>query len=483
MSTHVAHPLPAPSRRYGELLAWIVAVTLAVLAGAALLSWSRAPAYRATADVLVEALSTPTVPPDMGTERAVGSSTTVLELAGTALGVPAADLYRGLSVTVPVDTHVLRIADTQGDPADARRRAQAVAEGYVAYRSRQISSPVTARVISPAMTPQDPVSPNHSVDLSVALVVGLSLGVGVALVRDRLDDRLRGPADLATRVGAPLLGVVPAFRGWRRGPMGRLAVLDSPESGPADGYRDIRTRIARPTSPEAIGSTLLVTSAAGEDRGTVAANLAVALAVDGQRVVLVCADLRQSRACAVLGLDDAPGLADIVSGGVELADALRGTDVPGLRVLPPGHVGHDLVAVLGAPALPWTLSLLRHQADHVIVEGPAVLAGVHAELLADQVDRIAVVADARRSRRGPVDRAVAVLGPWADRLAGCVLDNAGRRHRLPRPPAGPVDPEPVDEPGSAQMPGLPEMPTLPRRSVTEDPMFILPARDAPISGR
>lgn len=210
---HAAHDAGLPARRVLGHLAWMVAITLAVLAGAAAMSWSRSPVYRATADVLVTAPAASNLAPDMGTERTVASSLAVLDRAAATLGLTAEDLGGGLSVTVPVDTHVLRIASTRAAPLDAQRRAQAVADAYVAYRSAQ-----TARIITPALAPRTPASPNHAVDLSVALLVGLSLAVGVALLRHRFDDRLRGAADLERYAGVPVLARIPAFRGTGRDP-------------------------------------------------------------------------------------------------------------------------------------------------------------------------------------------------------------------------------------------------------------------------
>jgi len=195
--------------------------------------------------------------------------------------------------------------------------------------------------------------------------------------------------------------------------------------------------------------TLLVTSPTGEARTTVAANLAVALATSGRSVVLVCADPARSRAHEYFGLGDGEGLAGVVDGRATLAAELRPTPVPGLSVLP---AGPDAGTVLDRPTLPRVLAELRTRADFVIVDGPPALAGADAAGLAEHVDMILVVADARRTTRHQVDAVRHELDHAQAKLVGAVLDNVGRRIRLPgsRPPASAPTPRP--DPGSVPTP-------------------------------
>src|SRR5207248_167398 len=152
---------------------------------------------------------------------------------------------------------------TSPDPHTAQQRAQAIAEAYVAYRTppkparvtitngkRTVIPPVvittpTATLITPAVLPTSPSSPKKGLDYGVAVLLGLSLGIGTAALRDRLNDRLRGPADLESRTAAPLLGLIPAF--WRAGwkPTGRLVMIRHPQSVAADAYRALRTRLVQ----------------------------------------------------------------------------------------------------------------------------------------------------------------------------------------------------------------------------------------------
>lgn len=434
-----------PGRRF--LLAragWIVLSTLLVVAGAAVLSWSRTPVYSSTAQVQVPprvvAGTNVAQPVDMGTEKAVATSSAVVTLAANKLHEPVSAVDRGLSVAVPVDTEILQITHTGGTPAQAQRRAQAVASAYVSYRTEQqrnelaavkkangkgnvtlVPAPAPA-LINDADLPASPSSPNHSTDLAIALVIGLVLGVGVAFVADRRDDRVRGGTDLAAQSRAPLLGQVPAYR-----PAGVVGA-----SPAADAYRQVRARLSRALTAER-ARTLLVTSASAHRTGDTAANLAAGLARTGTRVVLV-------GPAEPFGLPAEPTLGDVLAGTAGVADAVRHTGIHGLSLLPAGAYG-DPDALLDGAALTQVVHELCWRADLVILDAPPVGAGPDAESLAAHADLVLLVARARRTRRRQVRQAVERLGAAGTSLAGCLLDGVGRRRRVPVETWAPTTPE------------------------------------------
>jgi succinoglycan biosynthesis transport protein ExoP len=450
-------------------LGWILVVACVVTAAAAAFSFTRTPMYRAEADVLVAprliSETAATQAPDMGTEKAIVSSGVVISAASAALLVPPEALSEGLSVDVPVDTKVLKVQYTDTDPREARRRAQGVAEAYVAFHARQ-DPPATAGakrtadareaaasggmvqgvIITPAGVPREPATPNHPIDLGIALIVGMALGLGSAVVRDRLDDRLRGPEDFEAETGEPVLAAVPAYHVTGREPAVRIVTIGHPASRAAAAYRDLRTRTCQ--AAEGRGARiLLVASAAGRDRGGVAANLAVTLAQTGRRVVLVCADLRRSRTQELFGMAGGTGLVDAVGAGPEpaLPLPLRPTGVPRLHVVPAGPPMADPGAVLQSPALPTLLRELTLSSDLVVVEGPPLLTAAEATVLVDVVDMVLVCGDFRRVTRAQVRAAMRRMAPARHKLIGCVLDNVGLRTYLSRRSARPAPPPDVTD--------------------------------------
>jgi succinoglycan biosynthesis transport protein ExoP len=467
----VAHQAgtPRPTRRFiSAYLGWILFIATAVIAGAAMMSWSRTPMYRSEADVLVQprvfsATAAPQLP-DMGTEKAVASSGVVLETASQYLGMSTEALSKGLSVSVPLNTHILQIAYVSSSPAEAQRRSQALAAAYVSYLSAQqpvvapnkqhpvIAGAAKTSVITSAALPTSPASPNHALDLTVAMIIGLGLGVGCCLLWDRLDDRLRGPAELESQAGAPVLALVPALRQSKRDLPGRLVMARGPDSRAAEAYRDLRTRVLRAAARRG-AKTLLVTSPIGDGKTSVAANLAVALAQSGQRVILVCADLRWPLGHELFGVPNNAGLADVVEGRAKVTDVLHGTNVSGLQLVTAGSVEGDHGAVLHSAALRWMFGELRGTADFVVVDAPPVLAGADTGAFAELAEMILLVASARQTTRGEILAAAGQLEDVRSKLIGVVLDDVGRRIRLPKAPLSLVAPGP-DDADVAPLPGI-----------------------------
>ncbi len=444
-------------------LPWILLITLAVTAGAAALAWTQTPTYTSQADVVVYPASSQTgssvqQTTDMGTEKGIASSGAVLVLASRSLHVPERLLQNGLSVSVPVDTELLTISFSDPNRYEARRLAQGLARAYVTFRNPKppavkvkgqgklaksvtVTTPppappgaVQAAIITPASLPLSPSSPNRPLDVGVALLAGLVLGLGTALVRDRIDDRLRGPIDLAERTDAPVLAVIPAFRRRRSDPARGLVVLTSPGSAVAEAYRNLRTRVLQVAGWRG-ASTVLVTCPGREDKATVAANLAAAVAQSGRRVTLVCADLRWPRVHSLFGLEgDEAGLTTVLYGRADLAATLRRTGIRGLQVLPAGPPPPDPGALPQSPVLREVLDELHSGGDFVVIEAPPVLAGADAGALAELAPMILLVSGARRSRRAQVRAAVHELGHVREKVIGCVLSENGWFRRLPRPP-------------------------------------------------
>jgi capsular exopolysaccharide synthesis family protein len=439
-------------------LMWILLMTILATASAGGYLLMHKPIYKSQATVAIypaAGASSAVQPFVMGTEKGVVSSGAVLSLASQSLLIPVARLQSGLSVTVPVSSDLLVIAYTDPNPQVAQSVAEAIAQAYVAYRTTSLgpapvktgtSSTATlqAAVVTDATLPASPDGPDPLLTIGVALVAGLSLGIGLALLLDWLDDALRGAADLEVQSNAPVLAQIPAFDRNRRRMANGLIVVEHPESSIAGAYRDLRTRVLQ-TALMRQAKTLLVASPNREDKTIVAANLAAAIALSGRRTILISADLCEGHAHSWFGLEDGPGVTSVVRGEAQLADALATTDVQGLEVLRCGPSVSDPSAVLQSHAFHVLLTMLRTGADLVIIDAPPVLAGADAAALAESADMILLVADARITTRAEVRAAAQELQGVRDRLIGCVLDSVGRSHRLPSTESSRADDAPVPE--------------------------------------
>jgi hypothetical protein len=159
-------------------------------------------------------------------------------------------------------------------------------------------------VVAAAEVPTSAFRPRKAVNLALAIVVGLALGVALAFLAENLDDRLRGPEEVEHRVGAPVLGYIPHVPEWETAGSVAIAALNDPTSGAAEAYRTLRANL-RFISLQRPLRTLAITSLMpARAPSTTAANLATTFALGGTRTILVSGDLRKPTIHNFFGLPD-----------------------------------------------------------------------------------------------------------------------------------------------------------------------------------
>ncbi len=279
------------------------------------------------------------------------------------------------------------------------------------------------RVLAPATLPTAPASPNHVQNAILALAAGLVAGVGVAFARERLDDRLRGRSDLESHLRTPVLAVVPHVKAWRRRKRALTVTLTKPDSVAAESYRTLRTGIVFAASAREAKSVLITSPHPGDGKTVTAANLAVALAHAGKRVVVVSADLRKPRLHRFFGAKNEAGLADVLRGATSMEEVLLPTEIDNLKLLPSGPAPKHPGELLGSEAMRTALDELTKDFDMVLVDAPPLLAVADAMTLAPVVDAVLFVAEAENTTRAAVDLAISQLDQVRAHVIGAVLNN------------------------------------------------------------
>ena len=204
-----------------------------------------------------------------------------------------------------------------------------------------------------------------------------------------------------------------------------LITLTDPRSPVAEAYRTLRTNIEFSSLDQPLRSLLVTSPAANADRVTTLANLAVIMAEGGRKVILVDGDLRRPELHTIFGLDNAPGLSELLREGGDLANlSLQDSGVDSLRLLTSGQLPQNPSVLLGADRMQEVITALTAQADLVLISAPPVIAVTDAALLASKVDGTLLVIRARGTQREHVQRAKALLEKVNARLVGAVLSNA-----------------------------------------------------------
>lgn len=276
---------------------------------------------------------------------------------------------------------------------------------------------VAVRVVQPAVTPSVPSSTGLAVTLALGLLAGLAIGIGGALARNAFDTSVKSPDQLRELSKAPNLGIIafdPAV------PKRPLTVHEDAQSPRAEAFRQLRTNLQfidvdRPRTVIALTSSL-----PAEGKTTTLANLAIALASTGQRVLAIDADLRRPKLATTLGVDGTVGLTSVLSGRVSAVTAIQqwsgGVDVLASGPLPPNP--SELLASHQMRAL---LTELRGYYDTVLIDTPPLLPVTDAAAVAPATDGVILVCRFKSTTTDQFVRATQALAAVSAELLGTVF--------------------------------------------------------------
>jgi succinoglycan biosynthesis transport protein ExoP len=323
-----------------------------------------------------------------------------------------------LQATPEASTYIIDITATSDDPVRAKQLADAAAsalQAEVAELEAGKPQKVQAQVLQLATLPTAPISPKPKLDLIVGMLIGLVAGAAAAGLLESLDRTIRTQAVAEAVLETPMLAIVPR----RSGSDG--LVVGSKRGHEGEPYRSLRTSL-RFVDPDNPLQSLLITSATpGDGKSTTAANLALAMALAGEDVILVDADLRRGGLAQVFGLEAAVGLTSVVIGQVPLAQALQSYG-RNLRLLMSGRLPPNPSELLGSQLFNQLLRQLTEMADIVIVDAPPVLPVADALALSVQVDGVLLVVRHSVTQRAAAAEARRRLESMGAKLVGHVLN-------------------------------------------------------------
>ena len=426
----------------------VAASVLLCIAIAAVLAWTRTPVYAARTQLFVST-SIDAADPSETYQGGLFSQQRVLSYA-RLVSSPAvlADVIETLELRttpeqlegqirgyVPVDTVLIEIEVTDPSAQRAKEIADAVAVRFSAFvteleaRDDGTSSPVKVSRTREALLPTAPVSPRTPIYLALGLLAGLALGISAAVLRDTLDTRLREDGDPGEALGLPVLGRIANDPQAKRRP---LVVPNDPHSPRAEAYRRLRSNLGGLTAHRPLTSFVVSSPREGEGKTVVAANLAVAYAQAGYRVVLVDAELRRPRLAALFGLSQARGLSDALRGNRSVDEALQSWQ-PGLQLelLASGDEPPNPSELLGSQRFASLMEELQGRSDIVILDAPPLLPVIDAAVVARRTSGLLLVARVGETDVGELETAAQSVRAVGADVLGIVVNRVSKRRLLP----------------------------------------------------
>jgi capsular exopolysaccharide synthesis family protein len=272
----------------------------------------------------------------------------------------------------------------------------------------------------------------------LAAVLGLMLGVGLALLLERLDTRIKTRQAAEKHFGFPVLSEIPPMAGNGGG---AIVTSSQPTSPAADAFRLLAASLGDSDAGQPAGmapgeapehneaKVILVASAASQDgRSSVVANLAAAFAQVGKRALILSCDFRHPTLHQMFGLQNGVGLSEVLrkhwNGEPILAAHVRKTSLPGVALVPSGSLPPRPSTLLTTPTMLEVLREARRLADVVLLDTPPILLASDAAHLVGEVDLVLVVARAGKTTAEQAERARDLLKRLDAPVAGLALNEA-----------------------------------------------------------
>ncbi len=316
--------------------------------------------------------------------------------------------------------------------------------------STMVSSNVS--VIDPAPLPGSPFSPNKFKNMALATLLGLFLGVVLALLVESLDDTIKTTDDLEKNCHLPLLGTLPSLNGyqkltlggkdrqglwgWRFLPWVKQQDSDRPEAADLDlvvykhpqdpiteALRHMQTSIMLSVSGQPPTIIMVTSPNPSEGKTMVASNLALSLALNDRPTVIIDCDLRKPRVHKIFDLDSQPGLTNYLTGNATREEILRATEIPNLMVIPAGAISPSPNNLLNSEIFKELLAQLRQQFRHIIIDTPPILGFSDARIVSVLVDGALLVTRYNSTHKSAVRLAVQLLSQINAPLMGGVLND------------------------------------------------------------
>ena len=414
-------------------------VSLLAILAAALVTILTPPTYQSKIEFFV---STSTSDAASNAQLASGSTFTVqrvksyaqllrtpraLEPALAESGVPmtVAQVMEEVTASVPPDSVLLDVAVTDSRAERARSLADAIAKtfpGVVEELERldeKTASPVKLTVVKFADGSAEPISPRPVRNLLLGTFLGVLAGVGLAVLKDLIDTKVRTKEDVEQLSDATILGGIPFDPDAAKHP---LIVQADPQAGRAEAFRSVRTNL-RFVDLDNHPRTILVTSSiAGEGKSSTSANLGLALAESGVSVCLIEGDLRRPWLLDYMGLQGSVGLTDVLIGRYQLDDVLQDFGRLPLALLGGGPTPPNPSELLGSTAMADVLAELRRRYDYVLIDAPPLLPVTDAAIMSTMVDGSILVTGSGVVTKDQLDHALDTLENVSGKLLGLVIN-------------------------------------------------------------
>ena len=288
---------------------------------------------------------------------------------------------------------------------------------YEAARLVEASALPDVSILSRAVAPAKPTNNRKVVVISMGVLLGLAAGLGLALLFDITDKRVRYADQITSGLGLTILGVIPEIKRAK-------GETPSPEEAAQviEAFRTVRLNLAHTTGD---GSLVLTISSPspGDGKSLVSSNLALSFAEAGYNTLLIDGDTRRGELHRTFGMERRPGLLDYLAGEMPLTELIHTTQHPQLRLITAGSRKRNAPELLGRSTMRELVKSMREKFEVVIVDSPPLGAGIDPFVLATLTGNLMLVLRAGATERDLAEAKLQIVDQLPIRLIGAVLND------------------------------------------------------------
>jgi succinoglycan biosynthesis transport protein ExoP len=260
-----------------------------------------------------------------------------------------------------------------------------------------------------------PFRPNRFLNISLGVIIGLVVGIGLAFFIEYLDTSVKTIDDVERSLGSPVLGVIPQNVG--------ILLDEGAESPHAEAYRVLRTNLLFSRKDDKLNTIAIVSAGAGEGKSTTVFNLAAVFAQSGQRILMVDSDLRRPTLHKMLKVTNNIGLTNYLLKQNTLEEVIQTSSLPTLDFMASGKLPSSSLGILSSSQMRDLITELKQHYDYIFFDSPPVMGVSDASILASEVDMTLQVIQYRRYPQPMNIRAKQLIEKVGGNLVGIVLNN------------------------------------------------------------
>jgi Mrp family chromosome partitioning ATPase len=332
--------------------------------------------------------------------------------------------------------------DLERDLAVAESLKTMLEEQLIQIQLQRVERPSKVQVLDPAIKPDEPISPQRERNVAIAIVIGLLLGVGVAFLLEEMEETVRTSDDVKNYLNLPVLGSIP----YSAETINKL-ITDVPLKSPiAEAYRRLSFFTQLFCLDPPIKSLLITSCKSDEGKSTTLANMAISMAQEGTKVLIIDTDLRRPMLHRMFGIDNSLGLSSILTGELEAEIAvsdmsvsgrlpkesfmevvvdrlIQPTNIKGLSVIPSGPLPANSIELLRGERMLSFLRTVEKKADIVIFDSPPSIHVIDAVVMAQILDGVLMVINSGRIDREEALQVKYMIESTKTPIIGVALNN------------------------------------------------------------